>query len=226
MTTRFEASVHEEELDRSPMERMSGPVVPDKPVAVPDESKVQALLKVTDGRRFQECRDRAVIRLMIDCGLRRSEVAGRQARDVDLDGQVVLVHGKGGHENWVPFGAKATAELDRYLRVRRLHPHASDTALFIGQYGGLTSNAVYQMLHRRCAQAGIHLHPTNCATSSPTPGSRRAVPKRICSGWDVGATPRCSAGTGREQPTVAPARRIAGYRRETGSSSTPGALAC
>src|SRR5207245_4275616 len=98
---------------------------------------------------FLERRDRAIIRLMIDCGLRRSEVSGLKLEDVDLDGQGLLVRGKGGHQAWVPFGVKAAAELDRYFRARAIHPMHKEKALFIGQYGGLTSNAVYQLIDRR-----------------------------------------------------------------------------
>ena len=71
----FNWLIEEEELDRSPMERMRGPVVPEKPTPVPTEAAVRALLSVTEGREFLERRDRAIIRLMIDCGLRRTEVA-------------------------------------------------------------------------------------------------------------------------------------------------------
>jgi site-specific recombinase XerD len=155
----FNWLVEEEEIDRSPMERMRGPVVPDKPTDIPRESEVRALLKVTEGKDFLERRDRAIVRLMIDCGLRRSEVANLRRDDLELDAQCIRVHGKGGHEDIVPFGTKATAELDRYMRVRGRHPHAKDGPLFVGMYGGITENAVYQMIERRCRQAGITMHP-------------------------------------------------------------------
>ena len=61
-----------------------------------------------------------------------------------------------GLESFRPgFGVKAGAELDRYLRARASHPRYRDRALFIGQYGGLTSNAVYQLIERRARQAGL-----------------------------------------------------------------------
>ena len=155
----FNWLIEEEELDRSPMERMRGPVVPEKPTPVPTEAAVRALLSVTEGREFLERRDRAIIRLMIDCGLRRTEVASLRRSDLELDVQCILVRGKGGHEDIVPFGQKATAELDRYLRVRARHPKASDPALFIGQAGGLKREAIYMMIQRRAREAGITLFP-------------------------------------------------------------------
>ncbi len=151
----FNWLVAEGELERSPMDRMRGPRVPDKPVAVPTEESVKSLLRVTEGRQFIARRDRAILRLMIDCGLRRSETATLTLEDIDLEGQGMRVHGKGGHQAWVPFGVKAAAELDRYLRVRAIHPKHTDKALFIGQYGGLTSNAIYQLIERRAREAGL-----------------------------------------------------------------------
>jgi site-specific recombinase XerC len=151
----FNWLVAEGELERSPMDRMRGPRIPDSPVAVPSGDAVRALLKVTEGHEFLERRDRAILRLMIDCGLRRSEVSSLAVADVDLDAQGVKVRGKGGHQAWVPFGVKAAAELDRYLRARGIHPMRKDSALFVGQYGGLTSNAVYQMFQRRAREAGL-----------------------------------------------------------------------
>jgi len=151
----FNWLVAEGDLAHSPMERMRGPKIPDSPVAVPTADAVRALLKVTEGREFLERRDRAILRLMIDCGLRRSEVSALKLDDVDLDAQGVRIRGKGGHQAWVPFGVKAGSELDRYLRARANHPMHTDGALFIGQYGGLTSNAVYQLIERRARKAGL-----------------------------------------------------------------------
>lgn len=151
----FRWLVEEQELEHSPMERMRGPKIPETAPEVLGEDDVRALLKATDGRDFLSRRDRAILRIMVDCGLRRTEVASLTVGDVDLDAQMARVHGKGGHQTWVPFGVKAAAELDRYLRSRAAHPKSAEPALFIGQYGALSSNAVYQMIERRAREAGI-----------------------------------------------------------------------
>ena len=96
---------------------------------------------------------------MIDCGLRLTQAAQPAPFSLELDVQCILVRGKGGHEDIVPFGQKATAELDRYLRVRARHPKASDPALFIGQAGGLKREAIYMMIQRRARKAGITRSP-------------------------------------------------------------------
>jgi integrase len=62
----------------------------------------------------------------------------------------------------VPFGAKTAQAVDRYLRVRALHPHARSTRLPLGQRGPMTPDGARDVLHIRAAQADVadvHPHP-------------------------------------------------------------------
>ncbi len=77
----------------------------------------------------------AIIRLLLDTGLRRAELAGLTVEDVDLDNQVLRVQGKGARVRLVPYGRKAATALDRYLRARLSHRDAGDTHLWLGQLG-------------------------------------------------------------------------------------------
>ena len=61
----------EEEIDRSPMERMKPPIVPEQPVDVIHEDDLRRLLKGCDGRHFVARRDSAAIRLWLDTGMPR-----------------------------------------------------------------------------------------------------------------------------------------------------------
>jgi integrase len=58
-------------------------------VPVLTEDQLRRLLKACDGRDFAARRDSAIIRLLIDTGLRRGECAGILLDDLDLDDQVV-----------------------------------------------------------------------------------------------------------------------------------------
>ena len=59
----------------------------------------------------------AIIRVLIDTGMRLAECAGIRVDDVDFDDNVVVVTGKGRRERAVPFGAKSALAIDRYLRA-------------------------------------------------------------------------------------------------------------
>jgi integrase len=60
----------------------------------------------------------------------------------------------------VPFGAKTSLALDRYLRVRRTHPQARSEMLWVGTKGAMTPSGITQLLRRRAKDAEIKgMHP-------------------------------------------------------------------
>jgi site-specific recombinase XerD len=99
--------VDDGEIAHSPMARMKPPSVAEAPVPVVSRDDLRALLKACDGRRFVDRRDTAIIRLFIDTGMRVAELTGVTVEDIDFDGDVALVIGKGRRPRACPFGAKA-----------------------------------------------------------------------------------------------------------------------
>src|SRR4051794_3420556 len=152
-----------------PTDGIEIPRPPDKPVPILTDTEITALLKtcaVPRGRPgafdrvvFLGRRDEVVLRLLLDTGVRVSELCGLEL-DVDLDRELAYVTGKGSGPRVVPFGAKTAQAVDRYLRVRALHPYARLPRLLFGQRGGMTPNGVRDVLHARAAQAGVaDVHP-------------------------------------------------------------------
>ena len=62
-----------------------------------------------------DLRARAIIALMVGCGLRCVEVSRLQVTDWDRDGATITVTGKGMHERVLPVPSETTTVLDRYL---------------------------------------------------------------------------------------------------------------
>jgi site-specific recombinase XerC len=60
--------VHEEEIERNPMDGAIGPIVPEQPVPVLAIEEMRALLDTCKGNSMVERRDHAIIRLLIDTG--------------------------------------------------------------------------------------------------------------------------------------------------------------
>ena len=56
------------------MEKIRPPIVPEQEVPVIDPADIARLLKVCAGTSFEDRRDRAVISLLADTGVRRSEL--------------------------------------------------------------------------------------------------------------------------------------------------------
>ncbi|HLS55717.1 MAG TPA: tyrosine-type recombinase/integrase [Zeimonas sp.] len=153
--------VAEDELPTNPMARMRPPVIPEAPPPVLGEAELTRLLATCAGRDFRSRRDRAIILLLLDTGLRRAECAALTLDDLDLDAQTVRVQGKGRRARVVAFGKRATLALDRYLRARREHPAAYRPNLWLGRAGPMTPNGIYQVVRDRALEAGlppVHTH--------------------------------------------------------------------
>ncbi len=142
------------------MRNMAPPKIPDDPPELLSLEKLKAVLKACSDKSFEGVRDTAMIRLLIDTGMRRGELAGIKVTDVDWDESVVTVLGKGSRHRTVPFGDKSAVALDKYVRLRARHRHAGSDKLWVGQHGAVTGNGIMQIVRKRGEQAGIEgLYP-------------------------------------------------------------------
>ncbi len=153
--------VEEGEITVSPMRNMHPPIVPETPVAVVDEDSLKRLLKLVDkGRDFDSRRDAAILRLFIDTGMRRQELARLNLADLDLEQNVALVLGKGRRPRACPFGRRSAVALDRYLRIRSNHRQAYLDSVWLGKQGRLAETGIRNLVRARGEAAGIQgLHP-------------------------------------------------------------------
>src|SRR5690606_28599180 len=101
-------------IAHNPLEGVRPPQDPDKPVSVITDQQLRALLLTCRRPRFEGRRDRAMIRVLVDTGVRASEIVGLRVADVDLGTRSLLVLGKGGRPRIVPVGAKTAEAISRY----------------------------------------------------------------------------------------------------------------
>ena len=155
----FKHCVEEEELEVSPMAGMRAPKVEVVPVPVVPDDVLERLVKVRSGKTLEHRRDAAILRVFLDTGCRKSEVANLRVSDVNLDNQTIQVLGKGNKLRHVPFGINTSQALERYLRLfGREHPETaedSDRWLWMGRQGKLSTSGIDDILHRMCDQAGV-----------------------------------------------------------------------
>jgi site-specific recombinase XerD len=144
----------------NPYATMRPPTVPEKPVPVLTDDDVAKLLKACAGKEFVDVRDTAVVRLLLDSGIRRAELMGLLVDDLDFEQGTALVHGKGRRDRSVPFGNVTARALRSYLRMRRRHRYADRPELWLGRNGPLRIEALKMMLDRRALAAELgHIHP-------------------------------------------------------------------
>lgn len=138
--------VDEEELADNPMRTLSQPQAQSKPVPVLSDDELAALLKACAGKDFNHRRDEAMVRLLLDCGLRVSELCHLTVAGVDLDDGMALVTGKGNKVRPVYFGARTTRAVDRYFRARGAHRWRHVDALLLSQRGPMSPDGVRERL--------------------------------------------------------------------------------
>ncbi len=112
-------------------------------------------------------RDSAILEVLYATGIRVSECCGLTLDDVDYSTQLMLIHGKGNKERYVPFGNYAKRALQTYLTDCRAplmtkYQQAHDT-IFINHYGRpITATGVEyvlnQVIDRSTLTGDIHPH--------------------------------------------------------------------
>lgn len=161
----FFAWITEEEpslMPASPMNGIRRPEAPAKRKPPFSEDELRTLLAATSGASFDDRRDHALMRVLIDTGMRVSGLAGLryvagdpEKSDVHLGQRLAVIRLKGGEETAVPLGRKAVAAIDRYARARGRHRHADSGWLWLSARGQLTASGIRQMLERRAKDTGI-----------------------------------------------------------------------
>ena len=136
--------VEEKILTDNPTRKLA-PKVPKRKPASYSVEQITQLLTVCDER------DRALIIMLLDTGLRAGELCSLDRADVDWRTGAFRVIGKGNKERTAWLSAYALETVRVYLDTRT----DDDPALWIGAKGRLTRYGVRQMLARRARQAGI-----------------------------------------------------------------------
>ncbi len=154
--------VDEGELDRDELLGMKPPKLDVKVTEPLDADQLHALVKACAGPDMRDRRDEALVRLMVETGMRAGETVSLQLADVDLThGTAIVRRGKGGKGRPVPFGPQTSRAIDRYLRARRGHRLAHSPDLWLGDRGKAFSYAaLHKSLAYRAELAGITgFHP-------------------------------------------------------------------
>ncbi len=152
--------VDEGELAENPMLKLAPPEPKAKPVPILSDVELEALLKACSGKEFNDRRDQAILRMLLDAGLRVSEATALTTETLDLDAGMALVKGKGSKVRPVYFGARTVQALDRYVRERGKHRWAHLDALLLTQRGPMSPDGVRERMKVLGERAGIeNLHP-------------------------------------------------------------------
>jgi integrase/recombinase XerC len=142
----------EELAEVRPLRMLRRPKVPHKLIEPLSDDALRRLLERAS------VRDRAILLVLLDTGLRVSELAGLRFCDLRPDGSLKVL-GKGARERIVPVGSVARQALLRYLRQRGAGEPV-EPILRSRRGGPLGWRGVQQVFNRLKARAGI---PGRCS---------------------------------------------------------------
>jgi len=125
--------------------------LPPLPVHTP-----RPLPEVDVGKLLGVCdlRDEVIVSLGICEGLRRGEMAVLEMSDLDFEGDVMFVNGKGGKQRWVPLTKATRVRIERYLDGERGYA-AGPLLLSRRDGGGLKPSGVTLIAKSALRRAGI-----------------------------------------------------------------------
>jgi len=150
--TFFNWLVAEAFIDQNPMRNIKPPKVPKiviKPFSAQD---IERLLLLCSGNTFLDIRNRAIILLFMDTGMRLGELASIQLKDINFDNETIKVMGKGAKERIVRMGKTTQRAFLKYLLIRN-DDHA---CLWITEEGKPMKKAGIQIaIKRLCHRAEI-----------------------------------------------------------------------
>jgi integrase/recombinase XerD len=150
---------------------------PKKPNRLPktilSKEEVKKLLNAPDIRTNKGYRDRTIMELLYDTGIRRSELGHIKLTDLDLDGGYIRIHGKGRKDRVVPLSQRVCDMVRNYiLAVRPSFINGDDPGyLILNRWGdSLKGEGVNGIVKKYAQSSRIKKHITThtlrhtCAT--------------------------------------------------------------
>ena len=112
-----------------------------------------------ENRRPTALRDRAIVLLLLDTGIRAAELCGLAVKDADLVNHRVVVMGKGRKERHIPVSSRTEQAIWRY-KAQRGEPRAGDPLFLSGPGTPMDRRGLYRMISRLGERAGVaEAHP-------------------------------------------------------------------
>ena len=117
------------------------------------EEEMAAIFESIDQESVLGCRNYAILELLYGTGLRVSECCGLQLEQLDFELAVLLVHGKGNKQRYIPMGAFAVLAVQNYLEKSRPQlvgkSQSATKSLFLNHLGyPLTERGVRHILNQ------------------------------------------------------------------------------
>ena len=149
----FDFLRREGKVAENPVQNLRGPKCRKKLPTFVKENEMDALLDDVDfGTGYSACRDRMIIRLFYETGIRLSELVSMDVASVDMHASAIKVLGKRNRQRIIPFAVGLKSALEEYLQAREQFATHDTPALFLSDRGArVNPGTVYRMVNSRLA---------------------------------------------------------------------------
>ena len=140
-------------IDINPMSKISGPKTPKRLPVFVDEHQMEDLFsEIQFEEGFDGIRDRLILDLFYQTGIRRSELTHLKEVDVDLFNSTIKVLGKRNKERVIPISLDLKRNLESYLQVKE-EQNLSNPMLLVSEKGHtLSEQKVYTIVKKYLSQ--------------------------------------------------------------------------
>jgi integrase/recombinase XerD len=135
----------------NPIENVDPPKQSKRLLPCLNEDEVEYILEQADN-----VRDKAIISLFVDSGIRLSELVNIRMDDIDWKDRTVTVIGKGNKQRRAPFGKRTEELLNEYLKVGRVNKVSKKA--YIGIWN-MNRRGIQIMLYRLAIKTGLPCNP-------------------------------------------------------------------
>ncbi len=157
--TFFRCMINYGQVKREPTENLQAPQNEGKKTEAISTDDMEKILLQIQGDGHKELRDRAMLKLLMDAGLKVSEVIDINVDDINIKYGFVTCHGRK-KDKTIKFGADTGRALEAYMeagRPRFVKPkRADEAALFLNCFGGkMTRQGFWKTYKEYVALSGV-----------------------------------------------------------------------
>jgi site-specific recombinase XerD len=160
----FYSWLHQEGYtEENELARLKLPKVPHKLVQTLTEEEIRRIMSCFNPMTTIGARNMAIVMMLLDTGIRCSELTSLKLSDVHMQEGHIKVFGKGGKERIVPIGSGVQKAIQRYVlhfRPEQIDLDVEEVFLNLDD-SPLTYNAIKMLLSRLAKKSGIkrlHVH--------------------------------------------------------------------
>jgi integrase/recombinase XerC len=138
-----------EYIKTNPLQKIQGPKTPKKlPVFIDQKQMDKLFASVQFEEGFEGVRDKLILDLFYQTGIRRAELMGLKDSDVDLYSLNLKVLGKRNKERMIPFSLALKRNLEAYFEVKQKEGLRNNSVFVSKKDKSLTATEVYKIVKK------------------------------------------------------------------------------